>query len=85
MNNKKTAVGGGSFGNRSIYTAGTNQRRIGFNSNRISSGIQCKNCGSDYMKYSFQDLCQDCLQRAHAYLTGDVRPKTSQHFNGGAK
>ena len=25
---------------------------------------QCKNCGSDYMRFAIGDFCQRCLQRA---------------------
>lgn len=42
-------------GNQKTFSA------FDYRQNRHAS--QCRRCGSDYMKYSYDDYCQDCQQR----------------------
>ncbi|MBK7514021.1 MAG: hypothetical protein IPI76_17450 [Chloracidobacterium sp.] len=54
-----------------------NQRRF-FNSDykHFSRSVQCKYCGSDYMRFAVDGYCQQCQQRAEYVIR--ERPATAQ-------
>lgn len=81
--NRKATRSSGSFDNHSFNATNVNNRRIGFDYNRNMQQRQCKKCGSDYMKFSFQGLCQDCLQKGE-YIVRE-HPATAQRASGGQR
>ena len=55
--------------NQNIYTGSINQGQISFDYKPYMTVKQCKNksCGSDYLKFSLNGFCQNCLQRLEYY------------------
>jgi hypothetical protein len=49
--------------------AGGNQKTFStFDYRQKRHSGQCKRCGSDYMKFAYNDYCQDCQQRVEFIL-----------------
>jgi len=52
---------------KSFLITGGDKKRSGFSNYRYSArfgqSVKCSQCHSDYMKFSVNGFCQDCIQR----------------------
>lgn len=78
-------------GNRLAHGSGSKEKRLtgnqrGFftsNYKQFSLSVQCKNCGSDYMRFAFDGDCQRCQQRAEYLRREQTDRVTTPKESGG--
>lgn len=77
---KKEAGGFPSY--QTNFAGGKNKRFDVYNFTSIPFLRQCRNCGSDYMKFSENGFCQNCQQRCEfiarefPHIVREVRKQT---------
>lgn len=62
---------------------GSNKTAITFDFRRNKSLGQCKQCGSDYMKYAIGGFCQNCLQHTEFINREQQKNRQKQTYQGG--
>lgn len=60
---KKRKASAGNTRSSVTFDRINNQKISAFDFRRIRSSSQCFSCGGDYLKYSVNGYCQDCLQK----------------------
>lgn len=65
--------------------AGSNQRNFNYDFKKTIRARQCFKCQSDYMKFSVEGVCQNCLQQIEFIIWEHSPMRRSNRQEGGAK
>lgn len=56
-----------SIGSRNDFNGKLNSAFSYLNCTAMPTAVQCRKCGSDYMRYAVEGFCQRCQQRAEFF------------------
>ena len=76
----KSNEAAGTASNQNNFAGGKSKNFDFLNFRRKPDSMQCKNCGSDYMRYEKDGFCQDCQQKAEFVFREKLSPTQRQQF-----